>query len=423
MSRNPRDLEKDLDNLARELVPQRALAPEIMHRLQQQSQRNLPFNPPISRRWIMRTSISIAAALVLTATLLFFLTAQRSAFAQVLQKIEKTQTMTCDMAMGEEGTEHLSFRGDMMRVETHEGTISIGNRNTGQWVALNPKERTAMKINMARYPLDFYALFRDFKDGKEERLGDKQLNGIKVTGYRVTRPLGIGDQPDMPLTLWVDSTTSLPVEAEVTADGDTMHITHFKWDQPLDEKLFSMDIPAGYKIQDMGGITADQLKAPPATQEAAKLILHPGVGIGDLKFGDDGARVAQLLGKPEKISNSISWEYPSQGLYLTVNARQGVITIMATSKKAFPVFNVNDFPGKLENGLAIGSSRDDVEKAYGKPERTDSNGANTVTLYYDKAYLWFMVQDGKVIQIYLNLSPAARDAIRAKVATQPASQP
>ena len=64
----------------------------------------------------------------------------------------------------------------------------------------------------------------------------------------------------------------------------------FSGDQPLDEKLFSMEIPEGYKIEDMGGITVDQLKAPPTTQEAAKLILKPGVGIGDLKAGEDTER-------------------------------------------------------------------------------------------------------------------------------------
>ena len=92
---------------------------------------------------------------------------------------------------------------------------------------------------------------------------------------------------------------------------------------------------------------------------------------------------------------------------------------MAGSKKSFPVFNVNDFPGKLDNGLAIGATREEVEKAYGKPDSDESAGTNTVSLHYKDANIDFTVQDNKVIQIYLNLAPAARAATRAKPATQP----
>jgi hypothetical protein len=221
------------------------------------------------------------------------------------------------------------------------------------------------------------------------------------------------------MTLWIDPATNLPLEAEGTQNGKPFHVTNFQWDQPLDDKLFAMDIPEGYNIQDMGGIPADRLQHPPTTQEAAKLILKPGIGIGDLKFGDDAATVLQFLGKPEKISNNLSWEYPSKGLYLTVNPKQGLLIIMATSKQAYPLFNVNDFPGKLDNGLTLGASRDDIEKAFGKPDRTDNAGANAVAIYYDRQYIWFQLQENKVTQIYLNLSPAARNAIRAKLATQP----
>jgi hypothetical protein len=432
MTQNPRNLEDDLNTLARAFAPRRPLAPDILRRLPGQPRRNLPFSPSYSRRWIMRTSLGIAAAAFLTATILLFLTPQQSAFAQVLQKIETTHTLSCDIDGVAEGTFHLAIRGKMMRGERPDGFIAIGDRSTGTWVTLNPKERTAMKYN-SRPPFDLYAWFHDFKDGKEERLGDKQLDGKKVSGFRITRsPLATqadGAQVNLSMTIWVDPATNLPVDAEGAEDGRPFHITNFQWDLPLDEKLFAMDIPEGYKIQDAAGISATQLAPPLTTQEAAKLILHPGVGIGDLKFGDDADHVTQFLGKPEKISNNIGWDYPSKGLWLTVHPRQGLIQLMAGSKKTFPSFNVNDFPGKLDNGLAIGSARDDVENAYGKPTRTENAPDNptipslTTVLHYDQLNLRFAIQDGKVTQIFLDLSPAAREAIRARLATQPASQP
>src|SRR6185369_15476657 len=96
-------------------------------------------------------------------------------------------------------------------------------------------------ITMARQSFDLYALFHDFKDGKEERLGEKELNGKKVTGFRVTRTVPNGGKDhEVPLTVWVDAATNLPVEAEGTMEGEALRAGNFKWDVPLDEKLFSM---------------------------------------------------------------------------------------------------------------------------------------------------------------------------------------
>jgi outer membrane lipoprotein-sorting protein len=418
MSQKPRNLEEDLNAMTGSLAPQRSLAPVILQQLRSESRSGVSLERKSFRWRIMRVSVGIAAVAVFTATVLVFLTGPRRVYAQVLEQVEKAQSMSCDLE-GEKDKMHLSIRGNMMRLELSEGGTTIGNRATGQWVSINPKNRTAIKITMMRQPFDLYAWFHDFKDGKEESIGDKQINGRNVTGFRVMRAVpGGGKNEEVPMTIWVDPATHLPVEAEGTMDGKTLDVTNFKWGEVLDEKLFVMDIPEGYKVQDMGGVTAEQLKAPPTTQEAEKLVLKAGVGVGELKFGDDAARITEFLGKPETVTSEVGWGYPSKGLWLTVSPKQGLILIMAGSKKAFPVFNVNDFPGKLENGLGIGSSREEIEKAYGPPERIDSVGNDKQTLYYDKMYLWFMVESGKVTQIYVNLSPAGRDAIRAKLATQ-----
>ena len=423
MSPSRRRLEDDLDALGRALGPDKGLSAGIMARVETLAGRSVPVKQGyFTRKWIMRYVTGVAAVLVVAAGLSLILLRPRPAYAQVLEKLEQTRTMSCDLEIGPDEKMHLTVKGEMMRADLPDGTISIGNRVTGKWMAIDPKEHAAMKITMARQPFDLYAWFKDFRDGKEERLGEKVFNGKKATGFHVTLPEpGASKNARMPLTLWVDAATNLPVEAEGNEGGQVFHATNFKWDETLDEKLFSMDIPAGYKVQDMGGVSVDDLKAPPGGAEATKLALKRGVGIGELKFGDDAARVTAILGKPESVTQDISWGYPSKGLWVTVSPKQGVITIMVASKKAFPVFNVNDFPGKLENGLGIGSTREEVEKAYGRAERTESTGKDTVTLYYDKAYVWFMIQSGNVIEINLNPSLEARALMRARAAqTTPA---
>ncbi len=445
----PRNLEQDLDTLGQSLAPEKSLAPALLAQLQP-----LPKQTPhslLTRKWIMRTTLGLAAAIILTALAVTLLLPPTVAFGQVMQKVEQTKTLTCDYE-GEEKM-HIACSGKLIRAELPDGTVSIGDLSTGQWLMLNEKENTAAKINMAKPLIDLYSWFKDFKNGKEEPLGEKTLNGQRVVGFKVTRATDDNSPVLGPIviTLWVDPATSLPVEAEGTEAGQKITITHFKWDQPLDEKLFAMTVPADYKVQDMGGITADQLMSPLAAREAQdakskavlkeplkelafekqglekiftylsrwtnvnivvnwkeleavgidrntpvsgdfheiqlgqaittllagvgankatlgytvndgivtistlddlnatatrSLLLKPGIGIGDLKFGDSPDTITKLLGEPEAISSKVGWDYPSRGFSLTVLPETGLTTVMAGSKKPSPASTTTTSPAK-----------------------------------------------------------------------------
>jgi len=415
-SDRPSEVEQALNDLGRAVAPARPLAQSIMPRLE-------PLTPqrriPTVRRWIMRTTIGIAAAVAVAITLIMALTPPRVAFAQVLEKVEQTRTLTGDIEAAEKM--HLSISGFRVRLDMADGKVSMGNRETGQWLVLDATKRQAMKINMVKQPFDMYTWFRDFKNGKEERLGEREIGGKKVPGFKVTRPLPAGAARDMiELTVWVDAQANLPMEIEGSEGGKAFRITNLKWDEPLDEKLFAMSVPEGWKVDDMGGVAAEQLKAPPPASQADQYLLKPDVGMGGLNFGDSPERVIEVLGKPETVRSDIDWGYPSKGFWISASPRDGVWSVMATSKKAMPMYNVNDFIGRTDKQIGMGSTREQVETAYGKPERIDASGPRT-TLYYNKPQIWFSIEDGSVVQIYMSAPRAAILKARERAATRPAA--
>src|SRR6185369_2305553 len=106
-------------------------------------------------RNVMRVSVGIAAAVVFTVTVFLLLSTPRHAYAQVLQQVEMAQSMSCELTVDKEVMQ-LSVRGNLMRVELNDGRVTIGDRDTGKWISIDPKQRTALTITMARQSFDLY---------------------------------------------------------------------------------------------------------------------------------------------------------------------------------------------------------------------------------------------------------------------------
>jgi hypothetical protein len=90
--------------------------------------------------------------------------------------------------------------------------------------------------------------------------------------------------------------------------------------------------------------------------------------------------------------------YFSRGFSLLVSPKRGLMMINCVSQKTF-ITKVNDFQGKTKEGIGLGASPTDVERAYGKPSRRENNGPNTLYLEYDQLGLHFTLFDERVVQI------------------------
>jgi hypothetical protein len=96
--------------------------------------------------------------------------------------------------------------------------------------------------------LDLRSQLRDFRDRpdyKRQPLGEKDLDGRHLLGYRLT---GHG----LVMDVWGDPKTGLPVRVESTApSAPHMKIVEsdFVFNVDLDESLFSLVPPAGYEVE------------------------------------------------------------------------------------------------------------------------------------------------------------------------------
>jgi hypothetical protein len=123
---------------------------------------------------------------------------------------------------------------------------------------LRPAEKVAIVTTSTNVPKEkrpkaiFFELrsqladARDQPDWIREPLGEKVIDGRSLVGYRLT---GHG----MICDLWGDPKTSMPVRIENSAPSNpNMKPTicsDFVFDADLDESLFSLEPPAGYKVQ------------------------------------------------------------------------------------------------------------------------------------------------------------------------------
>jgi outer membrane lipoprotein-sorting protein len=125
-------------------------------------------------------------------------------------------------------------------------------------LTLRPAEKLAIVTTFANVPKEkrpkaiFFELrsqladARDQSDWTREPLGEKVIDGRRLVGYRLT---GHG----MVCDLWGDPKTGMPVRLESSVPGNPnqkpMIASDFVFDADLEESLFSLQPPAGYKVQ------------------------------------------------------------------------------------------------------------------------------------------------------------------------------
>ncbi len=86
---------------------------------------------------------------------------------------------------------------------------------------------------------------RDAKEDRYERLGEKEIDGKRAVGFQL-------DSPAASVTLWGDAATGQPVRIDTVWGGlprTEVSMTHFDINVELNESLFDMTPPEGYKVQ------------------------------------------------------------------------------------------------------------------------------------------------------------------------------
>ena len=187
-------------------------------------------------------------------------------------------------------------------------TVRIWDGTQGKSLHLGPAEKRATVYNYANLPKDetpsdcpvgHVAIFRaalldarDIPDFKRESLGEKEIDGRQVVGFRISFPATV-------FSVWGDPKTGLPVrmEATMTLMPDTkLTMSDFEFNVDLDESLFSVEPPAGYEVTVVQAPTSD---GSPADEKDLIEMFRCYSELSDGPFPDslDLQAISQMVGR------------------------------------------------------------------------------------------------------------------------------
>jgi outer membrane lipoprotein-sorting protein len=255
--------------------------------------------------WIMRSPVSRVAAavifvLAITGVALWFHGGGTTrAFADFIQPILEAKTVTYKMTtqmtalsaemkllpaeMQRDVMKKATVTAEIMMIMTLDGyrartetespdrsktvQITIWDGGQGKELRLQPAEKRATVRNLTNMhkdkipnpdSRDLLAYFRsllldarDKPDVKRESLGEKDIDGRRVVGFRLSGRGLDKWPPDTVMSLWGDPKTGLPVLIETTmamAPNVKVTMSDFAFNVDMDESLFSVEPPAGYDV-------------------------------------------------------------------------------------------------------------------------------------------------------------------------------
>ncbi len=235
------------------------LAASSNHRLKPTHMTALPARFP--SKSLLVKCLSLAASIVVVAGTVFMLQSPQSLFAEVIDHLRAARSVTYVTHLYTEGNTKPSETKTMIaedgrkRIEFVGGTISILDSSSRVRLMLIKDAKRALVYDLDKQrpnnpPNDQWAWLEKLKahgDKPDVQLGKKTLGSRSVEGF-------VAKQGQYAYTIWVDTKTKelVQVEHEMFVKGTSITkvvMTDFRFNEPLDESLFSFDVPAGYEVQ------------------------------------------------------------------------------------------------------------------------------------------------------------------------------
>jgi outer membrane lipoprotein-sorting protein len=182
--------------------------------------------------------------------------ATTSVYAEVAERLHKAVTMTYKMTTTMPLEEMPDMEMDvaykepgLMRMTMAGGYISVMDAVEGKGLSIIPEKKQFIEMDMSnlpddpsKNPLDTIEKLRSLPDRADEELGETEVDGRTVQGFRVT-------EEGVTLTVWIDPKTRELVEVEaeiVNAPGMGSTMTDIRFDVELPDELFNITPPDGY---------------------------------------------------------------------------------------------------------------------------------------------------------------------------------
>ncbi len=180
------------------------------------------------------------------------------AWAEVSQHILNAKTAVLDIIIGDEEAGgpviHDQIKGSRIRrtISNMEDEVCIIDLEAWRILSLTVSKKKAAYIDLKGLPSmpnymdtlrNLISELQEKPDFEVEELGKQEIDGQEAVGF-------LARHPKVELTIWADPETALPVRIEQTGGQMKVICKNVKFDVPMDESLFSMEVPEGYTLQE-----------------------------------------------------------------------------------------------------------------------------------------------------------------------------
>ncbi|MBN1508103.1 MAG: hypothetical protein JW955_14725 [Sedimentisphaerales bacterium] len=239
-------------------------------------------------------------------------------FAQVIQPILRANTAVLDIIIGTEGEGtpviHDMIMGSRIRrtLSNVPQNVSVIDLQTSRILSLDESKKEAVFVDLKGLPpipnyLDHLknvlVKLQDSPHFVTEDLGVRQIDGREAVGFHSTNP-------KIEITLWADTKTGLPIRIDQKEGQLNVICKNLQFDVPLEETLFSMEVPDGYTSQGqtqidlMGATEEDFIEGLRIRAEIFRNSYFPdGVGVDDFMRS-----IETMQGKGEELGLSAEQE-------------------------------------------------------------------------------------------------------------------
>jgi outer membrane lipoprotein-sorting protein len=212
------------------------------------------------------TKFSVAAIIVIAVIIIginhfsnFF---ESSAYAQVAAELRNARTVVytlitqTNQGNGETVKTDVAYKEPgLLRMSTVDGYVIILDSTSGKVISIVPtlqmytigEIKNLLNNIDTKGPFDSIESMKSLPAKADEHLDPKEIEGIVCRGYRVK-------QGDLTTTVWIDAKTGDLVQVEqkyVSAPGMNKIIKNIKFDVVLDDSLFSLTPPEGYRASEL----------------------------------------------------------------------------------------------------------------------------------------------------------------------------
>lgn len=358
---------------------------------------------------VMRFALAASILLGLGSIFWFMSSQPTPAFAAMLKEVEAAKTFRGKIVTdNDSGT--LTVSGSRSRFVSPDGKSEVlSDSSQGVLLQIDHRHKMAYHLppNSSIFMLDVVGVLRKLASSASRPIEDYvSPEGARYVGMAGQSKWGPDPRNEMAVDIqvWTKPGSLLPARMTIRGGPDQdeiLLVDEMEFDIPLDDTTFDLTIPEGYRV-----VGNQELKTPATAEEASRLVLKPGRGVGAVKFGMSREEIIAVMGEPEIVMHGIYLSYPSVGLqFILAGRKPNRLGNIIVNPSDAANLKRHDFPGQTEKGIKIGSTREEVIDAYGEPDppRDDVPRHPVIQmLHYSSLYVTFNLLDGKVVQIFMN---------------------